>query len=136
MTIAAVAEGVFVQRADGVHLLAGRKKADGEMKFPMPAGPEAALYDPVELPPEGRLWSYTVQRFRPKTPPYIGADDDASFTPFAVGYVEFPGQVIVEGRILTDDPKLLKIGLPMTVVLERFPTSTRGEVATYAFRPA
>jgi uncharacterized OB-fold protein len=131
----AVAEGVFVEGAEGARLIAGRRKADGEMRFPMPRGPDAALYDPIELAAEGKLWSYTVQRFRPKTPPYIGADDEKSFTPFAVGYVEFPGQVIVEGRILVDDPATLKIGLPMKVDLEAFPTSTRGEVTTYAFRP-
>ena len=131
----AVAEGVFVERADGARLIAGRRKADGEMRFPMPTGPEGALYDPVELAPEGRLWSYTVQRFRPKTPPYIGNDDDKTFKPFAVGYVEFPGQVICEGRILVEDPSTLKIGLRMKVTVEPFPTSTRGEVATYAFRP-
>ena len=135
MTVA-VAEGVFVERADGARLIAGRRKADGEMRFPMPTGADAALYDAVELAPVGKLWSYTVQRFRPKTPPYIGADDEKSFKPFAVGYVEFPGQVIVEGRILIDDPAALKIGLPMAVALEAFPTSTRGEVVTYAFRPA
>ena len=135
MTVA-VAEGVFVERPDGVRLVAGRAKADGEMRFPMPRGADAALYDAVELAPVGKLWSYTVQRFRPKTPPYIGADDDKSFKPFALGYVEFPGQVIAEGRILVDDPSTLKIGLPMKVAIEAFPTSTRGEVATYAFRPA
>ena len=135
MTVA-VAEGVFVERPDGVRLVAGRAKADGEMRFPMPRGADAALYDAVELAPVGKLWSYTVQRFRPKTPPYIGADDDKSFKPFALGYVEFPGQVIAEGRILVDDPSTLKIGLPMKVAIETFPTSTRGEVATYAFRPA
>ena len=102
----------------------------------MPRGADAALYDSVELAPMGKLWSYTVQRFRPKTPPYIGADDEKSFVPFAVGYVEFPGQVIAEGRILIDDPSTLKIGLPMKVAIEVFPTSTRGDVATYAFQPA
>ena len=132
----AVAEGLFRQNDGSVHLIAGRRRADGEMRFPMPTGPDAALFEPTELAATGKLWSYTVQRFRPKTPPYIGADDDKSFRPFALGYVEFPGQVIVEGRILTDAPDSLKIGQPMKVDLESFPTSTRGEVLTYAFRPA
>jgi len=132
----AVADGVFVEDGDGPRLIAGRRKADGEMKFPMPQGPEADLYDAVELSGEGRLWSYTVQRFRPKTPPYIGDDDETSFKPFAVGYVEFPGQVIVEGRIQIDDVSKLRIGQPMRVGLEVFATSTRGEVTTYAFAPA
>jgi uncharacterized OB-fold protein len=135
MADAAVADGVFVDGPDGPRLIAGRRKSDGEVRFPLPTGPEAALYDPLELAREGRLWSFTVQRFRPKTPPYIGDDDDKSFRPFAVGYVEFPGQVIVEGRILIDDFTALRIGQPMQVALETFPTSTRGAVATYAFRP-
>ena len=64
----AVAEGLFVERPDGVCLVAGRAKANGEMRFPMPRGADAALYDAVELASVGKLWSYTVQRFRPKTP--------------------------------------------------------------------
>jgi len=132
----AVAEGVFVEAGEGLQLIAGRRKTDGEMRFPMPRGPEAALYDAVELGGEGRLWSFTVQRFRPKTPPYIGDNDEKSFKPFAVGYVEFPGQVIVEGRIQIDDFSKLRIGQPMCVGPEPFATSTRGEVTTYAFRPA
>jgi uncharacterized OB-fold protein len=132
----AVAEGVFIEGREGPRLIAGRSRANGEMRFPMPKGPEADLYEAVELAAEGRLWSYTVQRFRPKTPPYIGADDERSFRPFAVGYVEFPGQVIVEGRVLVDDFAQLKIGQAMRVALESFETSTRGPVTTYAFRPA
>ena len=131
-----VAEGVFVERPGGPRMIAGRRKADGEIRFPMPSGPDAALYDAIEVTGEGRLWSYTMQRFRPKTPPYIGADDDKSFKPFALGYVEFPGQVIIEGRILVDDVADLKIGQPMRVVIETFATSSRGELSNYAFEPA
>ena len=130
----AVAQGVFVDGPGGPRLIAGRAKAGGAIRFPLPTGADADLYESVELAPEGRLWSYTVQRFRPKTPPYIGDDDETTFKPFAVGYVEFPGEVIVEGRILIDDPAGLKIGLPMRVTLESLPTSTRGTVITYAFQ--
>lgn len=136
MVAAAVAEGLFVMKDDQPHLIAARRKSDGRVRFPMPKGPEAELYEPVELPSDGALWSYTVQRFRPKTPPYIGADDDANFQPFALGYIEFPGQVIVEGRILTDDVSSLRIGRPMRTVIEPFQTSTRGEVSNFAFIPA
>ena len=134
--MSAVAKGLFVEDTEGSRLIAGRRKADGEMRFPMPSGPEARLYDPVELCGEGHLWSFTVQRFRPKTPPYIGDDDEKTFRPFAVGYVEFPGQVIVEGRIEIDDFSKLQIGQPMCLFLAPFATSSRGVVTTYAFRPA
>ena len=135
MAAQAVAEGLYVMRDGSPRLIAARRKADGRMRFPMPTGPDAALYESVELAAEGTLWSYTVQRFRPKTPPYIGDDDETSFKPFALGYVEFPGQVIVEGRILIDDPSRLRIGQPMRVDLEAFATASRGETSTYAFRP-
>ena len=131
-----VAEGLFTEKGGAPTLIAGRQKSDGGMRFPMPTGPDAALYDAVEITGAGRLWSYTMQRFRPKTPPYIGDDDEKTFKPFAVGYVEFPDQVIVEGRILVDDIADLKIGQPMRVVLETFATSSRGELSTYAFEPS
>ncbi|HWA63325.1 MAG TPA: OB-fold domain-containing protein [Caulobacteraceae bacterium] len=129
-----IAEGLFVTTPKP-HLLGGRRKSDGKIVFPAPQGAEAALYDVVELADEGRLWSYTVQRFRPKSPPYAGAEDDRSFRPFALGYVELPGQVIVESRIETDDPASLKIGMPMRLVLKPFERAD-GPVLTYAFAPA
>lgn len=133
--VAAVAEDLFVASPGGARLIAGRRRSDGEVRFPLPSGTDAALYDRFELSEEGRLWTFTVQRFRPKTPPYIGADEDASFTPFAVGYVEFEGQIIVEGRILGRDYSNLRVGQRMRVTTAPFATSTRGEVLTYAFEP-
>ena len=129
-----IAEGLFVT-TPSPRLLGGRRKSDGKIVFPAPQGAEAALYDVVELADEGRLWSYTVQRFRPKSPPYAGAEDDRSFRPFALGYVELPGEVIVESRIVTDDPASLKIGMPMRLVLKPFERAD-GPVLTYAFAPA
>ena len=37
------------------------------------------------FPAKARLWSWTVQRFRPKSPPYAGP---VAFEPYAVGYVD------------------------------------------------
>ena len=130
-----IADGVFTLREGQPRLLAGRRKSDGRMRFPAPQGAEGALYEVVELPELGHLWSFTVQRFRPKTPPYAGDEDEQAFRPYAVGYVEFPGQVIAEGRIVVDDFSRLKIGMPMQVVLESFQTAQRGEVSIYAFQP-
>ncbi len=130
----ALAEGLF-EPGPPPRLIGGRRKTDGRIVFPMPGGAEAALHEPVPLSPEGALWSFTVQRFRPKTPPYAGAEDEGSFTPFAVGYVELPGQVIVEARLQTRDPTTLSIGEPMRLVLEPFATADRGDVLCYAFAP-
>ena len=129
-----IAEDLF-EVADGVpHLIGGRRKADGRMVFPLPSGPEAAHYERVRLSPEGALWSFTVQRFRPKSPPYAGADDDQSFRPYALGYVELPGEVIVESRIETDDFAGLVVGQPMRLKLLPF-AHVGGERLAYAFEP-
>ena len=116
-------------------LLGGRSRVTGEIKFPCPRGSSAQEFEPIALKKEGTLWSFTVQRFPPGKP-YVGVTDRTIFEPFGVGYVELAGQVIVETRIVTDDLTSLKIGLPMSLVLESF---TRGDgesaVTSYAFQP-
>ncbi|WP_420717496.1 Zn-ribbon domain-containing OB-fold protein [Emcibacter sp.] len=85
------------------------------------------------MPRKGHLWSWTIQRFRPKTPPYAGPEE---FIPFALGYVELPGVVIVETRLVQADFDKLKIGMEMEVVLEPLTTDSKGRrIMTYAFRP-
>ena len=130
-----IAQDLFEEDPAGVHLIGGRRKSDGRIVFPLPTGSERQNFEPVRLAGEGRLWSFTVQRFRPKSPPYCGADDDRSFKPFALGYVELAGQVIVETRIVIDDPSRLKIGIPMRCVTVEFPRSDGGMALTYAFAP-
>jgi uncharacterized OB-fold protein len=129
-----IADGLF-EVVDGTpRLIGGRRKADGRTVFPLPSGSEAAHYERVALSPEGHLWSFTVQRFRPKSPPYAGADDEQSFRPYALGYIELPGEVIVESRIDTDDVSGLQVGRPMRLKLVPF-AREGGEVLAYAFEP-
>ncbi|HEY2658580.1 MAG TPA: OB-fold domain-containing protein [Caulobacteraceae bacterium] len=128
-----LAEGLFRVVDGAPRLLGGRRKSDGKFAFPMPQDAQAELYEVVELAAEGRLWSYTVQRFRPKTP-YAGPGDDRSFRPYAVGYVELPGQIIVESHLKADDFAALKIGMPMRLALIPFAEDPDGtQVLTYAF---
>ena len=135
MALAPIAEGLFEVADGSPRLIGGRRKSDGKMVFPLPAGPEAANFDAVCLSPEGTLWSFTVQRFRPKSPPYAGADDEGSFRPYALGYVELPGEIIVESRLETEDFAALKVGQPMRLKLVPFRRAD-GDVLTYAFEPA
>jgi uncharacterized OB-fold protein len=131
-----VAEGLVTGEGPAARLLAGRRRSDQRIVFPLPRGADAADYDAIELPTEGALWSYTVQRFRPK-PPYEGPGDDKTFTPYAVGYVELPHAIIVESRIETGALEQLRIGMPMVFTLQPFRTDPDGtEVLTYAFKPA
>ena len=132
-----IADGLIEWEAGAPRLLGGRRKSDGKVVFPMPEGAEARYFEPLALAREGSLWSYTIQRFRPKSPPYMGEDDERTFKPFALGYVELPGQVIVETRIETDDFDNLKIGMPMRLDVAPFRRGADGaDLLTYVFRPA
>jgi uncharacterized protein len=83
----------------------------------------------VALPRRGTLWTWTTQGFEPP-PPYRAAAEAGEFEPYAVGYVELPGFLRVEGRLTESRPERLRIGMPMEVV-----AVTLGDRVTYAFAP-
>ena len=131
-----IAEGILHPQSPRPTLLGGRSKETGEIRFPLPTGALAEEFEPVALKREGKLWAYTIQRFPPGHP-YIGVTDRAEFKPFAVGYVELDGEVIVETRIVTHDLSSLKINMPMVLTLESLKRGdAEGDVTTYAFQPA
>lgn len=119
----------------GTRIVAGRRKLDERLVFPLSIASDGGEFERVLLSPRGRLWSWTVQRFKPKAPPYQGPDEDP-FKPFLVGFVEFPEGVIVEGRI---DAKVDKdemiIGMPMeTTVMPAFTDASGETIYVHAFR--
>ena len=128
-----IAQGVLT---DGKlpRLIGGRDRETGRIIFPMPVGGDAERFDPVPLSRDGMIWSWTVQRFAPKAPPYAGP---ASFEPFAMGYVELPGEVIVESRLTGFDFADLACGLPVTLTTIPFGATLDGTtLTTFAFGPA
>ena len=106
--------------------LIGGRGADGRIRFPMPQGDAAAGFEPVPLSPTGTLWSWTIQNFEPKRPPYQGP---VPFQPYMVGYVELTGEVIVAARLV--DVAHPSIGLPLELRIVPFDASR----LTYAFGP-
>lgn len=134
-----VAEGVFTWPSDEPQLLASRCTRCGNHMFPVQSGCPKCTGDStevVQLARRGTLWTWTVQGFPPKAPPYAGETDPKSFRPFGVGYVELPGQVKVETRLTESDPAKLKIGMEMEMVLVPLCTDDDGnEVVTFAFAP-
>jgi uncharacterized OB-fold protein len=89
------------------------------------------------LPDRGTLWTFTTQDFRPPSPPYDGSDTAETFRPYAVGYVELAGQVMVEARLTEPDPARLAIGQPMRLVIVPYAVGADGaDVMTFAFAPA
>jgi uncharacterized OB-fold protein len=120
-----------IERHNGsVRLVAGRCAACGDPLFPLRERCPACggSVERTLLPDRGTLWTWTTQGFEPKSPPYVR--DEGEFVPFAIGYVEFPGFLRVEGRLTESDPGRLQIGAEMRVV-----ALERGGTATYAFEP-
>jgi uncharacterized protein len=83
---------------------------------PRCGGPAA----PAVLSGAGTLWTWTVQRFAPKAPPY--AVPAGGFQPFVVGYVELPEGVRVLAVLDGVRPEDARIGMPLAV------TATAGGV--------
>lgn len=120
-----LAVGIWTDE-DPPRLIGARHIETGEIIFPMPQGDAAHNYIAVSLSRGGTLWSWTIQGFRPKSPPYTGPE---AFEPFALGYVELSGEVIIESRITQTDG--LTIGMPLELTIVPFDENR----STYAFKP-
>lgn len=128
-----VAPGLWTE-GDAPQLIGSRCRQCGVMTFPKQSdcprctgdGMEEALFDR-----RGTLWTFTVQDFIPKSPPYIRTETEETFVPYGVGYVEFEGQARVEGRLTVADLDRLQIGMEMETVV----VPLTDDVVTYAFAP-
>lgn len=61
---------------------------------------------------DGRIWTYTVQRFAPKSPPYSPAGE---FAPFVVAYVETGDGIRIEGILSGVDAANVHIGMEVSL---------------------
>jgi uncharacterized protein len=129
-----VAEGLIAGTPEAPRLIGSRCRRCGVVAFPRQDSCQACMSLDVEehlLAREGTLWTFTIQCFPPKSPPYAGSADE--FEPYGVGYVELGGEVRVEGRLTERDPERLAIGMEMEVTL--VPAPGGGDAVTFAFRP-
>ncbi len=137
-TAVPIDDGLFTWPADEPHLLGGECASCQTVTFPAARVCPACAGDDIqrrELSREGTLWSFTVQGFRPKSPPYAGDDSPETFEPYGVGYVELPGEVRVESRLTEADPEKLRIGMPMRLEIIPFRTADGRDTVTFAFAP-
>mgnify|MGYP006311641559 CR=1 FL=1 len=82
------------------------------------------------------MWTWTIQGFPPKSPPYAITETPETFVPYGVGYVELPGGVRVESRLTVNAPDRLEIGMPMELVIEKFMEDADGnDIMIFTFRP-
>ena len=132
-----IAEDLFTM--DDAPRLVGSKCDDcGTVVFPRaPSCPKCGS-DRTQrhlLARRGTLYTFTTQGFLPKEP-YTGPETEDDFAGFALGYVELPGEVMVETRLTESDPSRLEIGMQMELVLVPFRTEADGtEILMYSFRP-
>lgn len=124
-----IAQGLVTEDSPP-RLIGGRERTSGRVVFPCPSG---ALYEPVALSRTGTLWSYTIQRYRPKSPPYSGPE---AFRPWPVGYIELPGEVIVEARLTDVAFEDIHIGMPLELTMIPLDPEAADPVMIPAFRPA
>jgi len=124
-TLTPIAPGLWTDEPEP--RLIGGRGADSRIRFPMPKGDAAGAFEPVPLARDGTLWSWTVQRFEPKRPPY---DGPTPFEPFMLGYVELATQVIVEARLVGIDRP--RIGMPLRLTIIPFDEHR----STFAFEAA
>ena len=131
-----ITDGLFTWPSDEPRLIGSRCNGCGNVSFPAQSScPRCTGTDVSEhlLARDGVLWTWTVQGFRPKSPPYTGP---AAFEPYAVGYIELPGEVKVESRLVDVDPADLEIGMPMELAVVPFTPEAGEPVVMFAFRPS
>jgi uncharacterized OB-fold protein len=133
-------EELFTWPSDDPHLIASQCIECETVNFPAsPSCPACcgASVEKIKLATRGTLWSWTVQNFPPKSPPYIGDDLDENFQGYGVGYIELPNQLRVESRLSVADPAKLEIGMEMELRIVPFTTNKDGqEIMNYVFAPA
>ena len=121
--------------ADAPELIGSRCRRCGVVAFPRQESCAACTAGDVEacrLGRRGTLWTWTIQCFPPKSPPYAAPPEE--FEPYGVGYVELPGELRVEALLTDADPGRLRIGMAMELVL--VPAPGLGGAMTFAFGPA
>jgi len=129
-----IADDLFTWPSDAPQLIGARCPSCAAMTFPQQAScPRCgAAMETCLLGRRGTLWTWTVQSFEPKEP----YDGPTPFEPYGVGYVELPGELLVEARLTEADPDRLAIGAEVELVIEPFRRDAGGdEVVTFAFRP-
>ena len=110
--------------------------ACGERFFPAAASCAKCSSEAVErlaLGHDGRLWSWTLQRFLPKAP-YRCRATAADFRPFGVGLVQLSGGLIVKSRLARgyDD---WTIGQPLRLRALSLATADGDTLRTFEFAP-
>jgi uncharacterized OB-fold protein len=139
VTSVPLAPGILTDDLDEPALLGARCPACGVVTFPAQSSCPRCAGEGLSVAPlarRGSLWTWTVQRFPPKSSPYHRSETEETFEPYAVGYVELAGEVRVEARLVGVPFDELRIGMEMELTVAVLRTGDDGrDVVVPAFRP-
>lgn len=132
-----VVEGLFQSDDSGAALVGSQCSGCGTTYFPAgarcrnPTCPDKSL-QPLLLGRTGRLYSYTIQTYRP--PPLFRMDP---WQPYAIGLVEVPEGLRIMSMLSQIEPEHLEIGLDLELVVELLYHDEAGrDVLTYKYAPS
>jgi uncharacterized protein len=132
-----VVQALFRGVGDGAELLGSRCDGCHTHYFPKslscrnPSCVDKRLVE-VPLSRTGRLYSYTVQGYRP--PPLFRMEP---WAPYAIGLVELPEGLRVLGMLTGRAPDEWRVDMPVELVTDPLYRDDQGrDVITYKFRPA
>lgn len=137
-----IAEGLFTwplsESSQAPALLGSRCAVCEEYTFPASSGCPACGSDDLhsaELAARGQLYTWTTQEFLPKAP-YSGSETPETFKPWAIGYIELPGQLRVESRLYDVEPDSLHFGQEFELTIRPFAQDPDGtDVYAFGYRP-
>ena len=133
-------DGWFTMDAAAPHLLGSRCTQCKSYFFPKESlfcrNPACAgrEFEEVPLSRTGTLWSYTTNHYQPP-PPYVSPDP---FVPYSVAAVELAAaHMVVLGQLASGvDPKALKVGMTVELVLETLYTDDKADYVVWKWKPA
>ncbi|MEM1189441.1 MAG: OB-fold domain-containing protein [Pseudomonadota bacterium] len=128
--------GLFTWPDTHPELLGSRCRSCGEYAFPAQDSCRHCTSTDTEivrLGRAGKLWTWTIQTFMPKTP-YRTDETPETFTPYGVGYIELECGLRVESRLRENTTDQLAIGMPMELELIPVRKDDEGaELLTFQF---
>ena len=134
----AVDPKLFDWPAASPHLWGSRCASCANVSFPIAERCSRCSHDQqdrIALDSKGILWSWTVQRFPPASPPFPPLDGK-EFQPFTLGYVELTDQVRIISRLFYSEGETPVNGQKLTLSFEKLYSDTEGcEVIGYGFSP-
>ena len=132
-----VAKGLFRWSGGNVELIGSRCKGCGTHYFPKRLSccdPECKEKEVIEVPLSrcGRLYSYTVQQYRP--PPLFKME---AWSPYAIGLIDLPEGLRVMGMLTGLTLEEIVIDMAVELTVDPLYCDEQGrEVMIYKFKPA